>query len=138
MFDGLTIEASQHHRGHADAAVVEEAGERGPPLEAVGDGLGQVRLRRQLLTLCDEPDLEFVDQRTEMSLANGEPLGGRPAVDLALDGEEGVDPRDRFRGDRCLGDLGEVEQLASRMGEASGLDDRSRVAAGLVEAVEPA
>jgi hypothetical protein len=39
----------------------------------------------------------------------------RQAVDLALDGEQGIDPRDGTKRDRRLVDAGEVEELAPRM-----------------------
>jgi hypothetical protein len=73
-------------------------------------------LQRQFCALCNEPDLETVDERTRALLADRSTLGRRPAVELALDGEQSVDLCDGLDGDRRLRDSRKVEQLATRMG----------------------
>ena len=69
----------------ADAAVVEEARERLPVIEGVVDRFGKRALRGELLALASEPFLEAVDEWLRALPARGQPLGWRPAVDLALD-----------------------------------------------------
>ena len=93
----------------------------------VADGPdGQLRLGRKPGALSDKPELERIDERAQGGLADGETLGGRSPVNGALDGEQRVDLQHRLVRDGRLGYLGKVEQLASRFGEAGGLDDRPR------------
>jgi len=48
---------------HADAAIIEEAREGAPSLQAVVDSFGHRRLRRQFLALACEPRFESLDDR---------------------------------------------------------------------------
>ncbi len=89
--------------GHADPAVVEEAGEGIPALEHVIHGAGDIGVARQLAALLAHPRFEVGDQRRGLLLANGEAPIGRQPIDGALDLEQGVDAPDRFQGDRREG-----------------------------------
>ena len=60
----------------------------------------------------------------------------RDAVDLALDGEEGVDAFDCLDRNGRLGDPRKIEELAPCMGPACGFNNGSRFAALLVEPVK--
>ena len=82
----------------------------------------------ELGVLLAQPVAQGFDQRAAALLADALALVGRQAVDLALDGEQRIDASDRFDGDRRLGEPGQVEELAPRMGPARRLDDRSRLA----------
>ena len=66
-----------------DPAVVEEAGESGPALKQVIDGVRRLRLRRQPRALGAQPGFEVFDQRAGSLVADGAALLGRAAVDLA-------------------------------------------------------
>jgi hypothetical protein len=57
-------------------------------------------------------------------------LLGREAVDLVLDGEQGIDALDRFDRDRRLLQPRQIEELASPVRPAGRLDDRSALARG--------
>jgi hypothetical protein len=48
----------------------------------------------------------------------------RQAIDLALDGKQGIDAFDRFARDRRLAEAGQIEELAPRMRPAPDFDDR--------------
>jgi hypothetical protein len=122
--------------GHAQAAVVEEADQRVPGVEAVGDRLGDLAVGRQPGVLLAQPCFQRFDPRPAACLADAPALGRRLAVDLALDVEQGIGASHRLDGDRRLVEPCEVEELAPRMGPAHRLDDRSRLAASLVQAVE--
>ena len=76
---------------------------------------------RQPPALSPHPLQQVVDERSNALPADGEPIGGRLAIDLALDGEDRVDAPDRLdreRGDdrqlaaRPGGDVGQNEELA--------------------------
>ena len=56
--------------GHAEAAVVEEAGEGLPALEAVGDRLGDLAVGRELGVLLAQPGSQRLDPRTAALLAD--------------------------------------------------------------------
>src|SRR5205085_1658962 len=107
-----------------------------PAGEAVGDRLGGLALAGELGALLAQPALQGDHERTTALVARGEALLRRQAVDLALDGEQGVDALHRFERDRRLADAGEVEKLAPRMRPACRLDDRASRASGVVEPVE--
>jgi hypothetical protein len=64
-------------------------------------------------------------------------LRRRLAVDVALDREQGIHPLDGLDGDRRLVDPRQIEELAPRMRPARPLDNRSRLARGLIELIEP-
>ena len=108
--------------GEADPAVVEEAGEGGPARQHVVDGLGDVGMAGQPGALGRASRLRA--RRPAARCAAGARQGalGRHAVDLALDGEERVDPLHRLERDRrddgsllaapCARDVGQLEELA--------------------------
>ena len=104
----------------------------------VAGDLGELRV---------QPLVQFRHQRCAQLLAGGEPLGGVLAVDVALDREQGVEllhglQRDRVD-NRCLLpaallarralDVGELEELPARVGEATCLQDRARLATGNIQ-----
>ena len=60
--------------GQADAAIIEEAGERGPALEHVVHGLGDLVAARELGALLAHPASEIGDQRRAELLAHGQAL----------------------------------------------------------------
>src|SRR5438045_7350680 len=83
-----------------------------------------------------QPGLQRDDEWATALIAHAGALLWRVAVDLALDGEQHIDALDRLDRDRRLVDAREIKELASRMGPAGRLDDRPRLAVGLVEPVE--
>ena len=123
--------------GHAQAAVVEEAGQRSPALEAVLDGLAGVAVLGHPGALLAQPGLQRDDERPASLSAHGHALRRRQAIDLALNGEQRVDAHNGLAGDRRLADPGQIEEFAPGMRPTSGLDDWSWLAGGFVEAVEP-
>ena len=92
--------------GHAQAAVIEEAGERGPAIKAVLDCLGDLVLDREIAALCAQPPLQGFGQRPAVLLAHAFALIWRLAVDLALDREQHVNALDCLDRDRRLADPG--------------------------------
>src|SRR5450631_3780614 len=60
--------------GQADATIVEEARERGPTLEHVVHGLGDVVAARELGALLSHPGLQIGDQRRAEFLSDGPAL----------------------------------------------------------------
>ena len=56
--------------------------------------------RDSLRAFLAHPGFQLGDQRRAPFLANGQPLVGRQAVDVALDVEQGVDPLHRFERNR--------------------------------------
>jgi len=58
-------------------------------------------------------------------------------VDLTFDGEQDIDALDRFGCDRRFAEPREIEELASPVSPARGLDDRTFFAIGIVELAEP-
>ena len=83
----------------ADAAVVEEAGEKVPAPEHVIHRLGHGGMARQLPVLDLHPVLEPGQHRGAQPLACGEALLGGLAVDPALNVEQYIDPlQDKFKG----------------------------------------
>src|SRR5882724_10023546 len=116
--------------GQAQAAVVEEADETIPAVEAVGDRLGDLTVARELGVLFAQPRSQRFDPRSAALLAHAPALVRRLAVDVALDGEQRIDTGDRLDRERRLVEPCKVEELASRMGPTRHLDDRSGPAAG--------
>ena len=84
-----------------------------------------------------QPGLQLADEWAAALVANAHALLRRHAVDLTLDGEQGIDALDRLDRDRSLVDARQIEELAPRMCPAGRLDDLSRLAVGLVQSVEP-
>ena len=111
--------------GHAQAAIVEEADQCVPGVEAVGDRLGDLAVRREPGVLLAQPGAQRLDARATALVADLAPLVGRQSVDVALDGEQRIDAGHRLDGDRRLGEPRQVEELAPRMGPARRLDDRT-------------
>jgi len=81
----------------ADAAVVEEAGERVPTLEHVVHRLGDIVAARELGALLTHPGFQIGDQRRAQLLADGPAPFGALAIDASLDFKQGVDPADCFQ-----------------------------------------
>ena len=79
--------------------------------------------------------LERGDEWLRAILPDRAPRVGRLAVDFALDGEQLVDTAHDLDGDRRLGELGEVEEVAPPVRPACGFDDRRWLAARGVEGV---
>ena len=108
-----------------------------PALEAVVDRLAGLAVLGDPGALLAQPGLQRDDERSAALVAHARTLLRRQAVDLALDGEQGIDALDRLDRDRRLVDPRQIEELAPRMRPAGRLDDRPRLAVGLVEPVEP-
>ena len=53
--------------GHAQAAIVEEAGQAVPAVEAVGDRLGDLAVRREPAVLLAQPSARRLDARATRS-----------------------------------------------------------------------
>ena len=122
--------------GHAQPTIVEEARECHPSGEAVGDGLGDLALPGELGALFAQPSLQRDDERTAALVTHAQAFLWGDAVDLALDGEQGVDALNRFNGNRCLVEPRQVEELAPRMCPARRLDDGTRSTTCAIEPVE--
>lgn len=103
---------------HAQAAIVEEADERVPGVEAVGDDLCSLAVGRDPGVLLAQPDAQGVDQRLAAILANVAAFCGLKAIDLALDGEQGVDAGNGLDAGRRLVEAGQIEEVAPRVGPA--------------------
>jgi hypothetical protein len=131
----------------ADAAVVEEAGERRPALEHVIHGLGEIVATRQLGPLLVQPAFQIGDQGCAQLLPNGTALLDALAIDRALDVEQRVDALNRFQRQRrdhagglalCLaagvgGDIGHNKERPASVDPTPRLDERARFAVGLIE-----
>jgi hypothetical protein len=65
--------------------------------------------------LLAQPLLQLDDEWFAVLVANAPALPRRLAVDVAFDGEQGIDAFDGFDRDRRLVEPGEVEELAPRM-----------------------
>ena len=122
--------------GHAQPAIVDEAREHLPALEAVVDRLGGLALAGELGAALVQEGMKLIDQRAAARMARGFALVGRQTVDLALDRKQGVDLRDRLDRDRCLLQPCNLEELAPCMRPAADLGDRTRLARRLIEPVE--
>ena len=83
--------------------------------------------RESFGALAPHPGLELADQGSRVLAAVGEPVGGGAAVDLALVGEDRVDPADRLDGERCRrrlagsGEVGELEEASAGHGPSRAL-----------------
>ena len=69
-------------------------------------------MARQLAAFTTHPVFEGEHERHHPHLALGMPLGRGQAVDVALDGENRIDPAHRLDRQRRLREIGEHEQLA--------------------------
>jgi len=131
----------------ANPAVVEEAGEGIPAQKHVVDGLGEIVVARQPGELGSEPSMELSHQRCAQFAAHREPVGSVFAVDGTLDVEQGIDPLHGLERDWVdhagmltaallagrAGDVGQLEELAPRMGKAASLDHGRRHTTGSIE-----
>jgi hypothetical protein len=90
--------------GHAQAPVIEEAGERAPAFEGA---------------LLAQPSLQFDNKRPAALIAHAQALLWHHAIDLALDSEQHIDALDRLDCDWRLVDLCQIEEFAPRMGPAA-------------------
>ncbi len=97
----------------ADPSVVEEARKGRPSLEHVVHRLGGLGMARETRARGTHPGLERVDQRLDVLPARGQPRLGAVAVDRTLGGEDRIDAGHGLDGERGLGQLGELEMLAS-------------------------
>jgi len=100
---------------HAQSAVVKEASECSPALEAVIDGFAGLAVLGDPCALLAQPGLQCDDEWAAALMARSHALLRRQAVDLALDCKQGVDARDCLPGDRRLVDASEIEELAPPM-----------------------
>ena len=117
---------------HAETAIVEEAHESVPVIQAVSDGLADLAAGRDATVLLAQPAAQLVDQGLAALLPNTLPLGRYCAVDLAFYGEQGVDAGDRFDADRRFVETRQVEEVATRMRPTGDLHDRPGLARRLV------
>ena len=133
--------------GQADAPIVEEARERGPALEHVVHGLGDIVAVREFGALFTHPGLQISDQRRAELLSNGPAPFRALSVDRPLDLEQFIDPADRFQRQRrdhrqllalrlatsVLGQIRHHEERTPGMDPTGGFQDRSRRAPWLVK-----
>jgi hypothetical protein len=103
---------------------------------SVGESIAWRSRPRESLARCWRSQVSSAATSTALVACRGT-LRGREAVDLALDGEQGIDARDRLDRDRRLLQPCQIEELASPVRPSGRLDDRSALARGLVEPVEP-
>jgi hypothetical protein len=94
-------------------------------------------MARQAGAFGAHPLFESGDNWPAFSPSHQQALGGRHAVDLALDGEEFIDPTDGFDGQRRPPEIGQLEELAPPMAPARRLGDRPGLAPAVVEVAEP-
>ena len=104
-------------------------------------------MAREPGALAHHPRDQLLDQRSDLPLSHRPALGGRQSVDGALRREHGVEllhRRERNRRDdgrapaaRPGCDICKLEELAARMSPARRFGDRTRLALGRIERVEP-
>src|SRR6202161_3614234 len=82
-----------------DPPVVEISGQARPARERVADRLGEGRFAGDGGELAPEPRLHRIEDRLGPGLADGLPRRSAEAPDIALDGVEGADARERLRRD---------------------------------------
>jgi hypothetical protein len=129
--------------------VIEKADEGRPALEPVVDRLGGLGVARQSNAFRPHPGFPLCDERRDVRPAHHQTLGCRVSIDLALDGEDRIKAPDRFQGRRrdhagrfavrlAPGIRPEISQDKERpagMRPAGRLDDRPRLAVGLIQLV---
>jgi hypothetical protein len=130
-----------------NAAVVEEQGERGPPLQHVVDGFVQVVGTGKVIPLLLEIDAERLDDQLALILSYGASLLGTLAVDRPLDIKETIDLADHLkrngRDDHGLVALRPApcslleirvdKERSPRVAPTAGLLDRAGFAVGRIE-----
>ena len=94
-------------------------------------------MARQPRSLGAHPALQLGDKRRDAVLPDSQALAGRGAVDRALDREDRVDAVNRFDRQRCLPQIGELEELAPPMAPACRFGNWTRPPPGVVEIAEP-
>jgi hypothetical protein len=115
--------------GHADPAIVEEAGEVVPAPEHVVDRLQDLGGSREGFALAQQPGMHVFEKRPALFLAYGAPLIGVVAINGALDLEQRIEASDRLQRDRrdrlcllafpsILRDVSQLEEAPPRMGKA--------------------
>ncbi len=130
----------------AKPAIVEEAGEAGPPLEHVIDRLGDRGVTGQAGAFGAHPRLQVGNQRGALFRPHGQSLVGWQSVDGAFDLEEGVDPRHRlqrhvrdrrrvFAAPGIGGDVGQFEELLPCVAPTQAVEYGGGRAAGLIETI---
>jgi hypothetical protein len=99
-------------RRQADAPIIEEPAEGGPALQHIVDCLRDVRVARHLAAHTAHPVLQIIHQSGDLLLPDGATLFDRQTIDCTLDGEDRVDPPDRFNLQRSLCEFGQLEEAA--------------------------
>ena len=125
------------HCCSANAAIAEEATEALLSLQNVVHSFGNIGVAREFGTCRAHPVFELGDKRCDPGLAKGVALIGGLAVDFPLCREDRVDPPHGFDCEWRLAQFRELEEFAARMGPASCLGDRTRLARRVIETVEP-
>ena len=133
--------------GQTDAAIFEERDKGGPCVEHIVHFLADGVVGGEAAALFAHPGLQLFDERRRQGLAHGEPLGGRAAVDVALDGKDAVDAlhsleRQRRDDDTLAGfslqlggDIGEFKEVAPRVRPARRMGDGALRSAGVIKRV---
>lgn len=106
-----------------DPAIVHVDAQSCPSRQGISHRLGQPLLLWQSWERGFDPDLELVQNRPGMVLAQGVPLVSRHASDTVLDIVENADTRQRFLSDRRWLQLDHIMELAPHMRHAGGFDD---------------
>jgi hypothetical protein len=94
-------------------------------------------MTRKPAAFATYPGLEGRDERRDPQLSHSVPLCRGQAVEVALDIENRIDPAHCLNRERRLGNIGEHEQLAPPVRPTGSLKDRSGLARGMVEVIEP-
>ena len=114
--------------------------------QKIVDRLGDFDVFRQERPFRAQPAFQVFDQRCRLALANGKTSSRVVPIDLALDGEESINPLHRLEGDRryLLGgfafadvalDIGQFEELAACMAPAQRRRDRPGLTCWIVELI---
>jgi hypothetical protein len=120
---------------HGQAAVVEKAGGLGPALEAVVDGLAGVAVFGDHGALLAQPSLHYRDERPAAFAAHSHALRrSEPLISRSM--AKGRHAPNRLAGNRRLVGPGQFEELALGVRSTGSFNDRSRLAAYLVEEIE--
>src|SRR5580704_19476916 len=115
---------------------MEESGEGSPAREHVVDRLSNRGMAREFGALGAHPVFQPGDQGGALFAPRAQTLLSGQSIDLALDVKERVDAFDGFKRDRRVRrrtlappgirrDVGQLEELASRMAPTQRLNDRA-------------